>query len=288
MCKFLNNLFSQFNPNPTPSPSQSVPNWEDKYALLVGINRYHPDLDCDLQGCVNDVEHLRAILIDQFEFDPDNIRVLTDERATHNNIIDRLEWLVDNPNSELVFQYSGHGSQIRDRNGDELNDGMDEILIPYDHDWDFPLTDDALAAIFENIPESSFFTMICDSCHSGTMTRSVKNKSRFLNPPRDIQFRGESKELSVKKIGTRALELNHVLFSGCRDDQYSADALIGGIWQGAFTSSLIKHIGVDKIWANIYPLVLNTISNGGFEQIPQLNGREIKTRLIFGGKDVRY
>ena len=48
---------------------------------------------------------------------------------------------------------------------------MDEILIPYDHDWDFPLTDDTLAALFKDIPESSFLTMICDSCHSGCELR---------------------------------------------------------------------------------------------------------------------
>ncbi|MBW1848944.1 MAG: caspase family protein, partial [Deltaproteobacteria bacterium] len=86
MCKLCDWLFK---PDPDPSPSQPVPDWGDKYALLVGINKYHPSLNCNLQGCVNDVEHLRDILIDQFEFDPDNIRVLTDERATHNNIIDR-------------------------------------------------------------------------------------------------------------------------------------------------------------------------------------------------------
>ena len=54
------------------------------------------------------------------------------------------------PGDVLVFYYSGHGSQVRDRNGDELTDGLDEIICPYDMDWDRGtyILDDDLDAIF--------------------------------------------------------------------------------------------------------------------------------------------
>lgn len=282
MCK-LCNWFKKPDPIPEPPVENS-----GKYALLVGINKYHPSLSCDLQGCVNDIEHLRAVLIEQFDFNPDNIRVITDERATHNDIIDRLVWLAEHAKSELVFQYSGHGSQVRDRDGDELNDGLDEILIPHDHNWDFPLTDDYLSKIFKNIPENSSLTCIIDSCHSGTMTREINNptesKPRYLAPPRDIQMRSAGRELQNRKIGTRAIELNHILLSGCRDDQTSADAHIDGTWQGAFTHSLLKHIHPAKTWNDIYSDVLLDVEAGGFTQVPQFNGKNLNERLIFGGK----
>jgi len=101
-----------------------------KKALLVGINKYKPELNSDLKGCVNDVEKIREILINIYGFNPDNIRVLTDERAIKEAILDRLRWLVDDLaiGDEIVFDYSGHGSRIRDRDGDELEDHMDEIL----------------------------------------------------------------------------------------------------------------------------------------------------------------
>jgi len=101
-----------------------------KKALLVGINIYDPSLGSNLNGCVNDVENIRDILINYFGFDPDNVRVITDSRATKFNILERLSWLLNGnkDGDEIVFHYSGHGSQIRDRNGDELNDGLDEIL----------------------------------------------------------------------------------------------------------------------------------------------------------------
>jgi len=282
MCKILSNLF-----NKPPSASQPSVEVGGKYALLVGINKYRPDLNCDLRGCVNDVEHLRTVLIEQFDFNADNIRVVTDERATHNNIIDRLIWLVDHANSELVFQYSGHGSQVRDRDGDELNDGLDEILCPHDINWDLPLTDDYLSEIFKEIPQNSSLTCIIDACHSGSMTRNINNptkqRPRFLTPPRDIQFRSESKELPVKKIGTRVIELNHILLSGCRDDQTSADAHINDTWQGAFTHNLIKHIHPAKSWSDIYSDVLLDIEAGGFTQVPQFNGKKLNERPMFGG-----
>ena len=45
----------------------------------------------------------------------------------------------------LIFQFSGHGSQIRDREGDELSDHMDELICPYDMNWDDGfITDDIL------------------------------------------------------------------------------------------------------------------------------------------------
>src|SRR5512133_2285422 len=104
-------------------------------ALLVGINKYRLPGSA-LQGCLNDVTNMRHMLLTYFGFTVEEIRVVVDERATKNAIIERLEWLAEGarPGGRLVFHYSGHGSQIRDRHGDELKDRMDEILCPYDMD----------------------------------------------------------------------------------------------------------------------------------------------------------
>lgn len=50
-----------------------------KLALLVGINSY---ADQPLQGCVNDTELQRQLLIHRFGFNPQYIYVLTDGDAT--------------------------------------------------------------------------------------------------------------------------------------------------------------------------------------------------------------
>ena len=64
-----------------------------KRALLVGVNKYLEPGN-DLSGCVNDVTDVYELLTTKFGFEADNVRVLTDARATQANILVRLEWLV--------------------------------------------------------------------------------------------------------------------------------------------------------------------------------------------------
>lgn len=274
-----------------------------KYAVLVGINKYDPSLNSNLNGCVNDVEGMYKVLTEIYKFPPENIRVLTDERATKEMIIERIEWLLDHdvPGDELVLHNSSHGSQIRDRNGDELNDYMDEILCPTDLDWDDPFTDDEINWIFNQKADGVFLTFICDSCHSGSITKTVSNfpsdekieeRPRYIRPPFDIKSREGIKPLPLHKIGglnkneREFLSQNHVLLSGCRDDQTSADAYIDGKWQGALTSSLIAAIKKNpyRDWSSIHADVISILNVGGYTQRPQLTGEDnlIKGRNIFG------
>jgi hypothetical protein len=266
-----------------------------KFAVLIGINKYDPSLSADLRGCVNDVEGIYNILTTTYNFPHDNVRVLTDFRATSDMIIERINWLLDHnvPGDELVLHYSGHGSQVRDRDGDELNDYLDEILCPTDLDWNEPLTDDDIKWIFDLKEDGVFLTFICDSCHSGSITRSntafsgpeeKPDKARVINPPLDIKSREGVGELNIKIIGGN--DLDHVLISGCRDDQTSADAYIDGKWQGAMTASLIQAIKNNpyRDWTNIHADMISILNISNFTQKPQLSGNDtlIKGRTIFG------
>ena len=155
-----------------------------KKALLVGINRY-PDPGNELKGCVNDVRQMADTLKGRYGFAGDrNLRILTDARATTKAILDGLAWLTAgaSPGDSLVFHYSGHGSQVPDRNGDETTDRLDEILCPYDLDWDHPLTDDDLAAACANVPQGALLTVILDCCHSGTGLRDFALSGKLHYP----------------------------------------------------------------------------------------------------------
>ena len=141
-------------------------------ALLVGVNKYKLP-GSDLQGCVNDATNVRDILLKYFGFTVKDIRVLVDDRATKKAILDRLKWLVKDAKSgdRLLFHFSGHGSQIRDRDGDELKDQLDEIICPHDMDWDGTyIVDDDLKAVFAKLPAGVHLEVLLDSCHSGTAT----------------------------------------------------------------------------------------------------------------------
>ena len=273
-----------------------------KHALLVGINNYSKIND--LQGCINDVTNVRSILKTYFGYTNSDIRVLTDDRATKKNILDRLEKMVIDSKSgdSLIFHFSGHGSQIRDREGDELNDHMDELICPCDMNWDDGfITDDMLRAILDQLPKGVKMEILLDSCHSGTGTRefgpgsfegfgeSCFANDRYARPPVDIECRIQGDEDKLKPVRAFRTDteiiLNHVLWAGCKDNQTSADAEIEGRYNGAFSYYFCKHIRESRgiiTRSELHTRVRNSLAYNHYSQIPQLECKdELKTGNIF-------
>jgi len=259
-----------------------------KRALLIGINDYKGFND--LRGCINDLKSMRKVLMNYLGFETEDIRVVVDDRATKDNILVRIKWLVRTaePGDYLVLHFSGHGSQIRDRDGDEkLLDNLDEIICPYDMDWDGTfITDDELNCIFKGLKDGVHLEVFLDCCHSGTGTRELLPVAgnegleevgyRYLEPPFDIACRSDTyRELSVKGFGVRSelAKLNHVLWSACKENQLAADAYLGGRFHGAFTYSVCRHLeatagGVSRF--GLLRRIRASLRHGGFSQIPQL------------------
>jgi len=163
-----------------------------KKALLVGINNFTRP-GWRLQGCINDTIELQGLLKAHFGFVDEDIRVLHDAAATGQGIREGLGWLLSDYSGQDVrlFAFSSHGTQVPDQSDDEEWECKDEVIVPYDHDWDNPFRDDDLRAIFEHIPEGVNFTFIADCCHSGTIQRilldsRVEFRPRYLPPPRDV------------------------------------------------------------------------------------------------------
>lgn len=246
----------------TPRTKDNRSRQPQRRAFLVGINQYPTPFN-SLKGCVNDALMMAQVLIQHFQFRPgDDMRMLTDARATKKEILSRLEWLVDGAKAGdvLVFHYSGHGAQVPDRDGDEI-DHADECLCPFDFDWDDPLLDDDLGKVIDEVPAGVNLTIVLDCCHSGTGTRElrpeVQNVPRRLVPPPDIRFRAvehisidptsvnrsvtmtKFRPLKVRRIGRQAGP-GGILIAGCKDTQLSNDAWIDGDFHGALTYSLFK------------------------------------------------
>ena len=273
-----------------------------KQALLVGINDYNGSND--LQGCINDVTNVRSILKTYFELENSEIRVLTDSRATKKNILARLEKMIKNSvnGDYLIFHFSGHGSQIRDREDDELSDHMDEIICPYDMNWDDGfISDDMFSGILKQLKKGVRMEILLDSCHSGTGTREISPymtvgrfvtdpvKYRYMKPPVDIECRYLGDEEILKPPRSfrtdKEIELNHILWAGCRDNQTSADALIDGQYNGAFSYYFCKHIRENQgtiSRSDLHNRVKNSLKYNNFSQVPQLEcSEELKCNNIF-------
>lgn len=160
-------------------------------ALLIGINDY-PDLENRLEGCVNDVFLFSSVLQER-GFDPEDIRVVLNERATAAGIRERLAWLLEGAGDgmERVLFYSGHGAQMPGYNAAEIVDHVDECLVPYDFNWskETAITDDDFYKLYSDLPFTARFYAVFDCCHSGGITRDGSRKARGIAPPDDIRHR---------------------------------------------------------------------------------------------------
>lgn len=178
-------------PSISRSSRTKVPPGLEKKALLVGINDY-PNPGDRLEGCVNDVFRMSEVL-QECGFSANSIRVCLNERATAKGILDRLSWLLDDPqpNQELVFFYSGHGAQIPEYGEMNEPDRNIETLVPYDFDWspERALADDQIYQLYSQLPFSTRLAMIFDCCHAGGIHRDGARRARGLTPPDDIRHR---------------------------------------------------------------------------------------------------
>jgi metacaspase-1 len=264
-------------------------------ALLIGINRYKIP-GADLRGCVNDVNNLKVALLKHFSFQEKNIKILTDLKATKKAMQDGITRLVKGAKrgDVLLFHYSGHGSNVPDDNGDEA-DSRDEILCPTNLDWKDPMTDDWLRTAFDKVPADVNLTVIMDCCHSGTNTRVLVPRDapiieRFLPCPLDLLAVESGRRLTGEVKGKRAtlekrakrkkdvidVSIPEVLITGCRDTQTSADAHIGGSYNGALTYNLVAAMEEKSgklTYGELHSRTLRLLKDGGFDQVPQLEGR---------------
>jgi len=219
-----------------------------KKALLIGIN--YINTSYELNGCINDINNINNFLQTYCEYNSENIHMLTEKEKvlpTKSNIMKHIEWFVSNnvKGDTLFFYYSGHGSNIKDKNKDET-DKKDEEIITLDgelsDDW---LYKNLVSRIEKDINMWCFF----DSCFSGTVldlqynyiSKCKYKKGKLKN---DIKYNPDewttkfsfSEENSLNSIG------NVCEFSGCLDKQTSADAYVENLNQGAFTFCLLKFL----------------------------------------------
>ena len=184
---------------------------KDRHALLIGVTFYEnlPKAK-HLAGPANDALLMRKLLIEKFQFSPDQIVVLSEQAGTQRgkdfyptraNIereFKRLA-LIAKPGDQVVIHMGGHGSQQpEDKNSpDPEPDGLDEIFLPRDVGaWNQSkgtvanaIIDDEMGAWLKAIRDMKSSVWITfDSCHSGTMIRGGDDseKARDLDPVDDL------------------------------------------------------------------------------------------------------
>ena len=237
---------------PTIAPSTN------KKALMIGIN--YVGTPYQLNGCINDVASMSAKLRSDYGFA--NITALTDEtpiKPTRDNILREFTNLLANSQSgDMLFVlYSGHGSNVIDRNGDEA-DGRDEMIIT--SDLKGILDDDLKAIIQTNLKKDVTLFAMFDCCFSGTI---LDLRYQYLDSLNYDTFTENDKQLETAG--------NVLMISGCTDNQTSADAKINSRYQGAMTWSMLQCLQTDISWSNLLKNMRTALKGAGFTQLPQMS-----------------
>lgn len=293
-----------------------------RLALMIGIDKY-PNLrrDFSLDGCVNDQELLRGILIERFGFEEGNIEFLADEQATRANILRALDRLagwdkfagqsIVQEDDLVLISYSGHGGRLREPpdQKDEA-DGYDSTLVTYDSDRPRPvgrggpnvdITDDEIGARLQFIKERASHVMLFfDCCHSGTMSRDLDGaKSRSL--PDDDRYDGidrfipSSRDLGEEKTpkgrsGWLKLDNQYLLIAGCADTEKSREYRNPetGKTHGALTYHFVRELerATGKMTYRDAFVPVRTAVNQLFStQTPQMEGDW--NRVLFGVEEIQ-
>jgi hypothetical protein len=242
-----------------------------KRALCIGIN-YVNDSQSRLYGCIPDAVEMSEFLQDALGYTKENITILRDDTVelmpTAKRIlaeISRMQVLSDTTD-EIVIHYSGHGTQIMDKNKDEI-DLKDECIVPCDFKESGVITDDVIMTIVSNMRCKTLLIMDC--CHSATC----------VDLPYLYTYDPASQAVKKDVIQSRIVfPSNVIMLSGCRDTQTSADAYFKDSVSamGALTHSIIHTYRAlsQKAEYKVNPIPLDVfyknvfirIKDDGFEQ----------------------
>jgi len=237
--------------------------------VTIGINYFGQRNE--LKGCVNDSNNFLTWARSRYGAKASVLRQLVDTLPKHHhlyptraNIQRELQNITRMCNARgfthLLIHYSGHGVQVRDRDGDEA-DGFDEALVPADYGAKGLIPDDWILKTVVNQlkPQIKLFGLI-DACHSGTILdlRHTFDGQRWVEDPRN----------------RAALTASSMMISGARDDQVAAD-----VWDkqygasGAMTTAFLRAASRGRTapaWT-IVQRMRTELKAKHYPQVPQLS-----------------
>lgn len=224
------------------------------WSLHVGLNAVSPLHYGGWEGSLNACEEDAAEMAEIARYRGFvRTEVLLTDQATRQKITSQIKEAAAALISEDVYflSYSGHGGQIPDLNGDEV-DTFDETWCLYDAQ----LIDDEIFQLLSLFADGVRIIVLSDSCHSGTAIKEVlyqlvynahnpKSAIKYRNMPLDVArkcykinrafYDGILQDPNIGK-SLETVRASTLLISACQDNQLAADGFING----AFTGALLK------------------------------------------------
>lgn len=273
-------------------------------ALLLGVQEY-PGLNADrqLSGCRADVQAMRSLLIERFGFAPADVVSLLDRQATSTGIRQAMQQLIVRVQSrprrsgpaQVVFYFSGHGSQTPDQEEGhpdcDEEDGLDETLVCYDarqEGGEADIRDDELQTFLVNLcaGDRARVWVVLDCCHSGTATRGVsriRRLDRHVSPT--LPRSGKARQITPKPLPPTA-----VMLAACGaaevEPEYSQQDQTYGLLTWALVGLLRQRANVSTLsYQMLREAILDRQQREGIlpAPTPQLEGSPEAVRSIVLG-----
>ncbi|MBK9204695.1 MAG: caspase family protein [Candidatus Obscuribacter sp.] len=155
---------------------------KDKWAVVVGVSQFK-DKSINLKYPAKDAIDFSRFLTTEGHFAPDHVKVLVNEQATREQILDVIgdKWLprLAHPDDLVVIFISTHGSPSN------MDIGGVNYLIAYDTDkerlYSTGLAMQDLCRIIKDRVHSDRTLLVLDACHSGATSPDGKGIVRKSN-----------------------------------------------------------------------------------------------------------
>lgn len=259
----------------------------EKYGLIIAVGDYQPKTGWSKISSANDVPIIKDALLNQ-NFKDENITILLNEDATRLGILSAIEALQARvlPGDIVVIHYSGHGQQIFDNNGDEIDD-KDEAIVPYDalvrytsnYKGENHIRDDELGNIIANfrntLGKDGQLLFLLDSCHSGSATRGGKARGGegTFAPPNWTPTSDKNTQGSglVEKVSVGSDAAPFVMLSGASADELNYEYEGFGSLSFAFAKAM-NELGSDFTYRKLFSAISANMNVISPKQTPTIEG----------------
>jgi hypothetical protein len=248
-----------------------------KYGILIEIaynNSKFPLKD----GPYNEIEYTRKFL----EKQGFKIFLMSDKKQyqntrfypTKNNVIrffeEMYELILKDPNANIFFQYSGHGSQLLSIQNKKEADNRGEIFIPVDY-FDDPknnyVSDQQFNKFLNGLPSSAKMCGILECCNSQTLG----------NLPYNYYFDINTKRIRIYTGSNSDTKAQIVLLSSAFDEEYSYQVIIDGKSFSVMTYTVISLLNENLDYTILF-LIYATVANYqkyNVDQNPSVSSSEV-------------
>ena len=170
--------------------------YDKSYAIIIGIDEYQTISDLDY--AVNDAVAIKEMLINQFNYAKEDIKLLINEDANKINIEQALSdiSLLANENDRIVVFFAGHGETMSLPDGGEMGyllpvDGRQENLYASA----IPMND---LKDLSNISKAKHMLFLVDACYGGLAAVGT----RGLTPAKTPNYLEKITNIKARQIIT--------------------------------------------------------------------------------------